>query len=176
MRKIISIYGSAAAPVDSPDYLAGVAVGRALAESGYAVMTGGYDGLMGAISKGANQAGGHVIGITSATIEKIRPAKANVWVNEIIHYMTLHERLLHLITRADGYVAMPGGLGTLNELIMVWELMRVKEIPRNPIVCYGDYWRTILQPFHEASYFPNDAPPLYYAQSAEEVVAQLASV
>lgn len=170
MRKVISIYGSAGTPSADPDYADGIAVGKALAEAGFSVMTGGYDGMMGAISRGANEAGGHVIGITSDVIEKMRPVKANVWVREVVHYMTLHERLLHLITRADGYVVMPGGLGTLNELVMVWELMRVKEIPRNPIVCYGNYWQDILTKFEEARYFPRDAPPLHFAQSPQEVV------
>ncbi|NWF68068.1 MAG: LOG family protein [Chloroflexi bacterium] len=173
MRKVISVYGSALTAREHPDYAAGVAVGHALAQAGFSVMTGGYDGLMGAISQGANEAGGHVIGITSATIEKIRPAKANMWVREVIHYMTLHERLLHLITRADGYVAMPGGLGTLNELVMVWELMRVNEIPHNPIVCYGDYWREILTPFYGARYMPANAPTLHFAHTPQEVVAVL---
>jgi uncharacterized protein (TIGR00730 family) len=143
--KVISVFGSAATQPNTPDYMIGLEVGRALAQHGYAVMTGGYDGMMRAVSEGAHAANGRVVGVTAESLQKLRPhLEVNPFVNDHVHHYTLHERLLHLVTRADGYVVLPGGLGTLTEIALVWELMRVKDIPANPFIFYGAYWQQVL--------------------------------
>ena len=159
---------------DSPDYANAQAVGRALGEAGFAVMTGGYMGVMEAASRGASEAGAHVIGVTCKQIESIRPNPANAWVKEEIRYETLRERLHHLVTQADGYVIMPGGIGTLNELVMVWEMMRVNEIPHNPIVCYGDRWADLVQGFSASHYVPEHHKDMVvFVDTPDDVVQAL---
>jgi uncharacterized protein (TIGR00730 family) len=152
--KTVAVYGSSMAQPDAAAYIAAYEVGKALGEAGYDVMTGGYNGVMEAASKGAAEAGGHVIGVTTARIEEFRGEghRANRWVVDEIRHPTLRERLMHLILEADAYVVMPGGLGTLNELVTVWELMRVGDIPPRPIVVYGDHWRAMLETLHETPY------------------------
>ncbi len=154
MAKIIAVYGSATVEPDHEHYQAAQTVGRALAQAGYSTMTGGYGGIMEAASRGAAEAGGHVIGVTCEQIELIRPRPANQWVREEVKYATLNERLNHLVQKADGYIVMPGGLGTLNELVLVWELMRVEEIPVAPILCFGKFWRATLSDFMSNPYLP----------------------
>lgn len=170
----IAVYGSSMAASDHPDYKAAYEVGNALAVAGFAVMTGGYNGVMEAVSRGAAEAGGHVIGVTTARIERYRGGdlRANRWVADEIRHPTLRERMMHLIVEADAYVVMPGGLGTLNELVTVWELMRVEDIPQRPIVCYGGYWREMLAGLQSSPYIPADFWDMIDFVDTPEAVAE----
>lgn len=150
--KIIAIFGSAVAKPGDTDYEAAHETGRLLAENGFTVMTGGYEGVMEAASQGANEAGGHVIGVTCEQIEIYRGFRANQWVKEEIKFPTLRERVDYLMNSADGYIVMPGGLGTLHEMVMVWETMRVGEISPRPLVCYGEYWQKVIEPLRDSLY------------------------
>ena len=84
--------------------------------AGHTVLTGGYMGSMEAVSRGANEAGGHVIGVTCADIEAWRGSRANAWVKEERRFATLQERLNELILACDAAIALPGGPGTLAEV------------------------------------------------------------
>jgi hypothetical protein len=148
-QKVVSIFGSAAIPADHPDYRAAEEVGRLLAQSGYAVLTGGYGGIMEAASKGAKVAGGHVIGVTAALFEG--PGKRsgpNPYVGELIRYDSLRDRLHHVVEHCDAAVAMPGGIGTLAEIALMWSYMQTHEIPRRPLVLYGELWNNTLSMFY----------------------------
>ena len=175
-EKTIAVYGSARVKPGDPIYEAAHAVGEALAHAKLAVITGGYAGVMGAASHGAAEAGGHVIGVTTGAVERLRGPEltVNEWVVDNVHYDTLHERLMHLVRDADGYVVMPGGLGTLTELTMVWELMRVGDIPPRPLVCYGVYWRDVLATIHMSPYVTqSDWDRLTFVDAPAEVVPAL---
>ncbi len=150
----ISVFGSSMVTPGDADYAAAVAVGAALARAGYAVMSGGYGGIMEASSRGASEAGGHVIGVTTEQLDELREVRVNAWVAEHRVYPRLADRLNHLVREANGYVVMPGGVGTLGELTLAWEYMRVREIPLRPLLCYGDLWRTVLAPFLDDRYVP----------------------
>ena len=167
----IAVFGSATTRSDEADYIAAQSVGRALGEAGYTVMTGGYTGIMEAASRGASEAGASVIGVTCAQIEVIRPGEANRWVTQQINYPSLNERLNHLIFEAEGYVVMPGGLGTATELIMAWQLIQVNEIPHNPLVCYGKHWQETLGLLFNSPHLHAPASEvLSFADSPEEVI------
>lgn len=172
----IAVYGSSMVQPGEDPYIASYEVGKALANAGYAVMTGGYAGVMEAVSRGASEAGGHVIGVTTARIEEFRgnAVKPNQWVVDEIRHPTLRERVMHLVLEADGYVCMPGGLGTLNELVTVWELMRVGDIPTRPLVCYGSYWQDMLATLYESRYITKASwGMLRFAQTPDAVVELL---
>ncbi|MFW5772774.1 MAG: LOG family protein [Phototrophicaceae bacterium] len=170
--KTVAVYGSAVVRPGEPEYQDAYEIGRALAQAGYAIMTGGYGGIMGAASQGAAEAGGHVIGVTSRAIELLRDDQANAWVSEEIKYDTLRDRLLHLVLHADACVVMPGGLGTLNELALSWELGRVGDLPLRPLVCYGDFWRQMLEPLRGTRYMaPYAWEMVSFADHPGDVVA-----
>lgn len=172
--KTVAVYGSSRITSEEPEYDQACAVGQALAAAGYMVMTGGYNGIMEAISKGAAAAGGHVIGITTDSIESARTIKANQWVQEEIKHVLFSERLAYLVKNADGYVTMPGGIGTLHELINVWELMRLGEIPHRPLICYGTFWQEMLGRMLNHNYVhPDYIQYLHFAHTPQEVVAHL---
>ncbi len=173
-RKIVAIFGSSRVKPDSELYQATYALAQAIAHEDYVVMTGGYDGVMEAASKGAAEAGGHVIGVSAAPLEKLRRVRPNEWLKQVIPFDTLHERLAYMIVKADAYVVMPGGLGTFAELLMAWEMVRVGDVPPRPLICYGDYWQRVLEPLHRVEYvISSDWLPLLFADSSKAVLSLL---
>jgi uncharacterized protein (TIGR00730 family) len=118
------------------------AVGRVLAELGYAVVNGGYGGTMDASARGAVQAGGHTIGVTCDRWGR----QANKHIRQVVPTADLAERLQHLADLASaGFVVLPGSTGTLLELAWVWEHIFKRMSPRRPIVCLGEFWRPLVE-------------------------------
>ncbi len=153
---IVTVYGSNSPAEGHPEYEAARALGRMLAQKGYVVATGGYAGTMEATSRGAREAGGHVIGVTTSIFDQVRLGP-NPYLDEEIKFPTLFQRLHHLVTMADAWVALPGGIGTLSEVALTWSLMQVGEVRRQPFVLVGDMWRTTIgtysDDFHVRPYF-----------------------
>jgi uncharacterized protein (TIGR00725 family) len=149
-------------------------MGRLLAEAGFAVATGGYEGTMAAISQGAAGAGGHVVGVGCQRIERYRGAILNPYVAEAVQYETLTDRLLHLVGQNQGIVVMPGGIGTLSELALSWSLLQVGEIEPRPLVLLGELWQQTLEAFFESEWLEGrDRSLLSFAQAPAEVVEKL---
>jgi hypothetical protein len=173
-QKIISVFGSSSPQPGSADYEAARTLGRLLAQAGFVVQTGGYSGVMAAASQGANESGGHVIGVTCAQIEQFRPAPANPWVKEEIKRQTLHERLAYLVAQCQGAVVMPGGIGTLAELALLWSFVQVGERPPLPIVVVGGLWQRTLAAFIDDTYIqPAHQELIMIARTANEAVKKI---
>lgn len=143
--KTVTVYGSSQVGPGDKDYRDAVAIGEALARAGCAIMSGGYFGVMEAVSMGAKRAGGRVIGVTTDQIGIQFNVQPNGYLDEIVNYADLRDRLLHMVENADGYLAMPGGIGTLHEIAETWELMRIGGVARRPFVCYGPMWAEIIR-------------------------------
>lgn len=143
----VAIFGGANPQSEGNSYADAYRLGRELAEAGHVVLTGGYLGTMEAASRGAAEAGGHVIGVTCQEIENWRGVKANPWVIEEWRFATLHERLLALIDGCDAAIALPGGVGTLLEIAMLWNRMIVDAVPRKPLILVGEGWQDTLEHF-----------------------------
>ncbi len=153
---VISVFGSGAPKPGSADYELSRHMGQMLAEAGFAVQTGGYGGVMAAASQGAAEAGGAVIGVTCAQIERYRPMPPNEWVTTEIKHETLRERLAYLVEHNDGVVVMPGGIGTLSELSLSWSLVQVGEISPRPIIAVGGLWARVVHSFVTPEYVSAD--------------------
>src|ERR1700680_324432 len=143
--KVITVFGSSRPEDGHADYVEALELGRALAAAGFAVCTGGYGGGMEAVSRGASESGGRVLGGASSFF---RPP-ANRWVEEETRVATWQERLFELVRLGDGYVACKGGTGTLVELAVVWEMLNKKAMKQRPFVVLGDFWRPILDRVRE---------------------------
>ncbi len=170
-QKVISVFGSGVPQPGSADYEAGRTVGRLLAESGFSVQTGGYAGVMSAASQGASEAGGHVIGVTSAQIEVFRPVPPNQWVKEEVKKQSLRERLLYLVDNCHGAIVLPGGVGTLSELALIWSFVQVGEISPCPIIVVGGLWQRTLAAFIDEDYVrPAYQELITTARTANEAV------
>ena len=134
----ISVFGSARTPVDSPEYDAGVRLGRGLVEAGFAVITGGGPGAMEAANKGACEAGGVSVGLG---IELPFEQGLNQYVDVGLNFRYFFVRKMMFVKYAQGFVVLPGGLGTLDELFEALTLVQTKKVTRFPIVLFGsDYW------------------------------------
>lgn len=150
--KTITVYGSSQVRQGQPEYEDAVTIGQALAQAGYAVMSGGYYGVMEAVSMGAKAGGGHVIGVTTDQIGLQFNVKPNDYLDEVVNFPDLRDRLLYMVENADAYLAMPGGIGTLHEIAETWELMRIGGVPRRPFVCYGSLWTKVIGELENSAY------------------------
>ena len=145
----ISVFGGSQAKEGNQAYAEAMELGRLLAQRGHTVLTGGYIGTMEAVSRGAHEAGGHVIGVTCEDIEAWRPIKANRWVIEERRMKTLVERLHGLIHESDAAMALPGGAGTLTEIALMWNLMIVESLHRRPLILVGRGWQSTFDQFFD---------------------------
>jgi len=144
-EKIITVFGSSRPRAGDADYEEARALGKALAECGFAVCSGGYGGVMEAVSRGAKEAGGKTYGVTAEFFRR----RANEWVDVEVRKKTWEERLFELIRLGDGFVACKGGTGTLVELAVVWEMLNKSVIGAKPFAVVGDFWRPILDRVRE---------------------------
>ena len=173
----ITVFGSAMPRPGEIDYQTAVTLGEILAKDGHTVLTGGYSGTMEAVSRGAAEAGGNVIGVTCAEIERWRSSvTANAWVKEEWRRTTLQERLVTLIDNCEAAVALPGGVGTLLEVCMMWNRLIIKVIPPRPLILIGPGWKNTLQSFldEQGRYVAEaDRQWLSFVDSVEEAAAKL---
>jgi len=128
--------------VDSPRYALGVAVGRALATAGYAVITGGGPGAMEAANRGALEAGGASVGLG---IELPFEAGLNPYVDLGVNFRYFFARKTMFVKYAQGFIVLPGGFGTLDELFEALTLVQTQKVTSFPLVLLGsEYWGGLL--------------------------------
>jgi uncharacterized protein (TIGR00730 family) len=147
MSARITVFGGSQPIPGDPIYQDAQYLGSLLAKNGYILITGGYIGTMEAVSRGSAESGGHVIGVTCDQIESWRHVKANPWVKEEWHYTTLKERLFALIENCDAFLALPGGVGTMAEIILSWNLLLTNILPPRPLILVGSGWQDTIQLF-----------------------------
>ncbi len=139
--KVITVFGSSRPRFGDPHYAEAQVLGGELAGKGFTVCTGGYTGVMEAVSRGAKQVGGRTLGVTATFFA----ARANSWVDEEIRVKNWRDRLFELVKRGHGYVACRGGTGTLVELAVVWELLNKGVMSNRPLVAMGDFWEPVVR-------------------------------
>lgn len=138
----VSVFGSARTKPDDPVYALGAEVGRAVVEAGYAVITGGGPGAMEAANKGALHAGGTSVGLG---IELPFEAGLNEYVDLGVNFRYFFARKTMFIKYATGFIVLPGGLGTLDELFEAVTLVQTGKVTSFPIVLLGTaYWGPLL--------------------------------
>lgn len=169
----ISVFGSARTPADHPGYALGERLGRELVEAGFAVITGGGPGAMEAANKGASEAGGVSIGLG---IELPFEAGLNPWVDKGINFRYFFARKTMFIKYSQGFVVLPGGVGTLDELFEAITLVQTGTVTSFPIVLMGvDYWSGLLdwmrdQMLGHAMIGPDDLDLMHLTDDVSEVV------
>ncbi|GAB2876756.1 TIGR00730 family Rossman fold protein [Myroides odoratimimus subsp. xuanwuensis] len=138
----IGVFGSARTKVDHPHYAMAEQVGRQLAEAGFAVVTGGGPGAMEAANKGASEAGGVSVGLG---IELPFETGLNPWVDKGINFRYFFARKTMFIKYNQGFIVLPGGVGTFDELFEALTLVQTGKKTSFPIVLLGvDYWSGLL--------------------------------
>jgi uncharacterized protein (TIGR00725 family) len=175
----ITVFGGSLPKVGDVPYGEAYLLGKLLAQSGHTVMTGGYIGTMEAVSRGANESGGHVIGVTCLEIETWRRVKPNTWVKEEQRCKTLQERLNKLIYACDAAIALPGGPGTLTEITLMWNLMIINALPIKPLILIGGGWKSVLDALFNSfnTYIlENQRDLLWYAPDVTSAVSFLSDM
>jgi len=170
---IVTVFGSNSPKENTSDYEAARTLGKLLAQAGYVIATGGYAGTMEAASRGAKEGGGYVIGVTTSRFDSVR-LSPNPYLDEEIKFPTLFQRLHHLVTFADAWVALPGGIGTLSEIALTWSLMQVGEMQHQPFVLVGEQWRKFIGEFANDEYVrPRHRDLIKYAEDVTQVLRLL---
>jgi uncharacterized protein (TIGR00730 family) len=142
LPRAVSVFGSARTPRDHPHYAAGVAIGAALAQAGYAVITGGGPGAMEAANRGASESGGMSVGLG---IELPFEQDLNEWVDVGIAFRYFFVRKTMFVKYAQAFVILPGGFGTLDELFEALTLVQTRKVTRFPVILFGtEYWSGLL--------------------------------
>jgi uncharacterized protein (TIGR00730 family) len=167
MAPVISVFGSSRCVESDNDYRIAAELGGALASAGFTVASGGSGGAMEAVSRGAAEAGGRVIGVVASALS----STANRWVVETVVVPKWEDRLWKLISIGAGYVALPGGTGTLVELAVAWEMIHKRVMPAKPLLALGDFWRPIVAQIESAD--GNSRGLVLLASNPAEAVAAL---
>jgi uncharacterized protein (TIGR00730 family) len=141
-RPAVSVFGSARIRADHPVYAAGREVGRRLAEAGFAVVTGGGPGVMEAANRGAREGGGVSVGFN---IELPHEQQSNPYLDINVTFHHFYARKTMFVKAAEGFVILPGGFGTLDELFEALTLIQTGKVRHFPVVLYDSaYWRPLL--------------------------------
>jgi uncharacterized protein (TIGR00730 family) len=139
LPRAVTVFGSARTARDHHEYAVGRALGTALAESGYAVITGGGPGAMEAVNKGAQEAGGLSVGLG---IELPFEQGLNDWVDLGINFRYFFVRKTMFVKYSQAFVCLPGGFGTFDELFEALCLVQTKKVTKFPVVLLGsEYWQ-----------------------------------
>jgi len=168
---IISIFGGSRCQPGDWEYQEAERLGRQLAEAGYTVCTGGYAGVMEAANRGAWLAGGDSWGITVDVFSE----PPNPYLSREIRTRDLLERLKVVSELAQGFVALRGGIGTLAEVALFWNLALLGQAtPNRPVILLGECWDPILASLLEHLAFrPKDLSAVVRVRSAEEAVREI---
>jgi uncharacterized protein (TIGR00730 family) len=138
----IAVFGSARTRQDDPVYGQAVDLGAALVREGFAVITGGGPGAMEAANKGAAEAGGVSVGLG---IELPFEEGVNDFVNVGVNFRYFFARKTMFVKYSQGFVVLPGGLGTFDELFEALTLVQTQKVTSFPLVLVGvDYWSGLI--------------------------------
>jgi uncharacterized protein (TIGR00730 family) len=170
----VAVFGSARLGPDHPSYAAAEVVGRRLAEERFTVITGGGPGAMEAANKGASEAGGVSVGLG---IELPWESGLNDWVDVGVHFRYFFARKTMFVKYSQGFIVLPGGLGTLDELFEAATLAQTGKITSFPIVLLGSaYWSGMVgwlteTALAEGTINQSDIDRLVVTDDVEEAVA-----
>jgi uncharacterized protein (TIGR00730 family) len=142
VKNCVTIFGSARFPEDHPYYKLAFDMGKELALNGYTVMTGGGPGIMEAAVKGAKSVNGKTVGCNIWIPEEQKP---NIYLDKFLTFRYFFVRKVMLTKYSSGFIAMPGGLGTLDELFEMTTLIQTRKVAHFPVVLMGvEFWQPLI--------------------------------
>ena len=172
----VSIFGSARTKPDHPMYVAAEEIGRRLVDRGFAVITGGGPGIMEAGNRGAHAADGTSVGLG---IELPHEQGMNEYITLGVNFRYFFARKMMFIKYSQGFITMPGGFGTLDELFEALTLIQTGKVTHFPVVLFGrDYWSPLVDwvrhTMAEGGYIsPGDLDLLTVTDDIDEAVAAM---
>jgi uncharacterized protein (TIGR00725 family) len=175
MTRVITVFGSSRCCPDDGEYELAWRLGLFLGKAGFRVCSGGYGGIMEAVSRGAREAGAPTMAVTCAVYNQ----RINAYVQKEIERANWPDRMFGLIESGDGYVFLPGGTGTLVELAAAWEMLNKRLMSSKPAVVLGEFWSPVITAIREIEARPGSPwveaqrPLIHVAKHPEEAVAYL---
>jgi len=170
-RPVIAIFGGSRCSPRDWEYQEAERLGQQLAETGYIVCTGGYAGVMEAANRGAWRAGGESWGVTVDIFSE----PPNPYLSREIRTRDVLERLQVVNELAHGFIALRGGIGTLAEVALFWNLALLDQARTSkPLILLGECWEPILTGLlAHLAFRPKDLMALIRVPSAEEAVREI---
>jgi hypothetical protein len=169
----VTVFGSARLGESHRYYTLARGIGRALAQSGFAVMTGGGSGLMEAANRGARESGGLSLG---CNIQLPREQRPNAYLDRFIQFEHFFVRKVMLVKYSSAFVFLPGGFGTLDEAFELATLVQNGKIERFPLIAVGhDFWGELVRFFdrtlvREGTLSASELDLIRLAETPEDVV------
>jgi uncharacterized protein (TIGR00730 family) len=174
----ISIFGSARTPEDHPTYKLTVAISEAIARSGYGIISGGGPGIMEAANRGAQNAGGISVGL-NINLPFEQQSNPYIDLDKLIDFQYFFVRKVMFVKYAQGFVVMPGGVGTLDEFFEAFTLLQTSKVAKYPIILVGtSYWNGLIDWIKstllaEKNISPEDLDFFVVVDTVEEVMDNL---
>ncbi len=173
-KKTIAVFGGGNITHEHEIYNQAYECGILLAKKGFIIINGAYTGVMEAVSKGAKDAGGYVIGVPLTAFKR---DKTNDYLNEIITTHSYDERIKTLSSKADAYLIFKGGIGTLSELLYCWCIAQIQFPDNKPIILIGKDWHQDILLLSKHFIIPEkDLNLLLYADSPQDAVNLLCKI
>ena len=169
--RVITAFGSSRIPPEDSRFSDAQALCRKIAEAGWDGLVGGHQGMMAAFSQGIRNGGGDVTGVT-LEVFPTPPANSLTEEKRAAHFF---ERMQVLIEDANAYLVLPGGLGTLAELAMTWDLLAIKILEPRPLIIYGECWLPMIEVMKAQLVMSVDHgfESIHYCRTHEEVLSVL---
>ena len=170
----VTVFGSSRFGEEHPHYQLAREIGAALAQAGYAVMTGGGSGIMEAANRGAKEAGGLSLG---CNIQLPREQKPNRYLDRYMQFEHFFARKVMLVKYSCAFVVMPGGFGTLDETFEIATLMQTNKLGHFPLIAVGGtFWDDFERFVHDAmvghgTISEEETHVIHRAETAAEVVS-----
>ena len=141
----ISIFGSARTPSNHPNYKLTVEIAKAVSESGYGIISGGGPGIMEAANRGAQEANGVSVGL-NIVLPFEQQSNPYIDKDKLIDFQYFFVRKVMFVKYAQGFIVMPGGVGTLDELFEAFTLLQTSKVNKYPIILVGfEYWNGLIE-------------------------------
>ena len=141
----ISIFGSARTPSNHPNYKLTVEIAKSVSESGYGIISGGGPGIMEAANKGAQEANGVSVGL-NIVLPFEQESNPYIDKDKLIDFQYFFVRKVMFVKYAQGFIVMPGGVGTLDELFEAFTLLQTSKVNKYPIILVGvEYWNGLIE-------------------------------
>ena len=168
--KRVTVFGGSRCGPEAAEYKEALKLGQLLVEAGFDVCSGGYAGVMEAISRGAHEAGGNVIGVTMDQFK----SEPNRYLMKIEPSADFYSRLQMLIRESVGYIALRGGMGTVTEISLVWNKLVMNVLPQRPLILLGECWPRAIECLREHLVVSDsDMTHLTFVATPEEAISVL---
>jgi len=137
----VSIFGSSRVATSDPLYSEAYTLGERLAEAGCDIVTGGGEGLMQAIDRGASRGVLQRPADGELPVRTVTDGGTEPFVERVYRHRTFFSRLHHFVRLSSAFIVLPGGIGSTLEAMMVWQLLQAGHLPPTPFLLYGAHWR-----------------------------------